>query len=516
MNSFFRRRFLLALTPGAALAGSPAPSAPTTFNVRQFGASGDGARLDTKPVQDAIDACTRAGGGTVQVPAGTYLSGTLVLKSRVTLHLEAGATLLGSKNLADYPPHVARIRSYTDTYTEKSLVYAEGAENIAIAGRGTIDGQGAAFKGPYKVRPYVIRSIDCRDVSVTGVTIKDSPMWVQHYMACDGVEIRGITVRSRVNANNDGIDIDACQRVRISDCDIWCGDDAIVLKSTLDRPCKDVVITNCVLSTLCNALKLGTESNGGFENIAISNCSIYDTRLAGIAVEMVDGGLLDRVSMSNIVMNGVGTPIFVRLGDRARPFFDGGPRPPVGKLRNVVIRDVQADNAGPTGCAIAGLQDHPLEGITLDNIRLSFAGGEKAVEREVPENPDKYPEHSMFGKLPAYGLYFRHVNDLALRSVRTTTAAPDQRHAVYCDDVDTLEISGARFATVEGGAPALRLKNVRRALVHGCRTDGPGAKWLRVEGGRTRRIVLTGNDLAGAGIDAAADVSKESIITKEL
>lgn len=443
MNHPFRRRFLASLLPGAALA-APQTSAPlpAAFNVRQHGAKGDGSHLDTPPIQAAIDACARAGGGTVLFPAGGYLSGTLVLKSHVTLHLASGATLLGSKNLADYPAHTAQVRSYTDNYTDKSLIYAENAEDIAIAGRGTIDGQGAAFKGPYKVRPYMIRVIACRDVSVTDITLKDSPMWVQHYLACEGVAIRGITVRSRVNGNNDGIDIDACGRVRISDCDIWSGDDAIVLKSTLDRPCKDIAIANCTLSSACNALKLGTESNGGFQNIVISNCTIYATRLAGLAIEMVDGGLLEHVSVSNLVMDAVAAPIFIRLGDRGRPFVEGGPRPPAGRLRNVAISNVQAGNCGVTGCAIAGIPGHPVEGVSLDNIRLSFVGGGKRVAGEVPENADKYPEYSMFGKqLPGYAFYCRHVRDLTFRNIRTTTATPDERPALVCDDVRQLETS---------------------------------------------------------------------------
>ncbi|MBI3697107.1 MAG: hypothetical protein HY238_20010, partial [Acidobacteria bacterium] len=330
--------------------------------------------LNTRTLQEAIEARSRSGGGVVLIPAGRHVTGTIRLKSNVTLHLDPGAVLAGSTNLEDYPPITASYRSYTDTYTEKSLLYAENAENITIEGSGTIDGQGAAFKGAYKVRPYLARFVNCRNISVTGVTFRDSPMWVQHYLACDGVNIRGITVRSRANANNDGIDIDSCERVRISDCDISSGDDAIVLKSTSDRPCRNVVVTNCVVSSYCNALKLGTETNGGFENILISNCAVYDTRLAGIALEIVDGGVLDRVSVSNITMNKVGAPIFIRLGDRARPFQPGSPRPPVGKLRNVLISNVQAAGAGRVGCAIAGLPDHPIEHVTLDNIRLTFEG----------------------------------------------------------------------------------------------------------------------------------------------
>ena len=205
-----------------------------------------------------------------------------------------------------------------------------------------IDGQGGAFKGPHKVRPYLLRIIGCRDVSVRDVTLKDSAMWVQHYLACEGVRLDGITVTSKCNANNDGMDIDGCQRVRIANCDIQSGDDAIALKSTLDRPCRHVVVTNCILSSDCNAFKLGTESNGGFENILMSNCALYDTRLAGIALEVVDGGRLDGVSISHVTMQNVGGPIFIRLGNRGRGFKAEMAGLGICSLRNVSLSGIQA------------------------------------------------------------------------------------------------------------------------------------------------------------------------------
>lgn len=430
MDRILRRQFLAA----------SAAAIPGLFNVRDYEVAGDGRQLNTKALQRAVDACAAARGGVVYFPPGRYLTGTIHLKSNVTLHLETGAVLLGSANLQDYPSTVPAFRSYTDNYTEKSLIYGEKIENVAIEGRGVIDGQGAAFKGPYKVRPYLIRIISSKNVSVTDVTIKDSPMWVQHYLDCDNVAIRGITVSSRSNQNNDGIDIDSSSRVRISDCDISSGDDAIVLKSTSARPCRDVVITNCVLSTACNALKMGTESNGGFENITISNCSIYDARLAGIALEIVDGGLLDRVSVSNITMHNAGCPIFVRLGNRARLFREGMEKPGVGRLRNVLISNVQAAGANKVGCSITGLPGRPVENITLHNIRIEFAGGgtREDASRQVPENPDKYPEYAMFGVLPAYGFYCRHVRNITFDQAETSLASPDQRPALVTDDVDGL------------------------------------------------------------------------------
>ena len=177
-------------------------------SVREFGAAGDGVKLDTRALQAAIDACAHAGGGTVCIPAGRYLTGSLLLKSRVTLHLEAGANLLGSTKLDDYTVRIPATRSFTDNYTERALIYGDNLESVAIEGRGVIDGQGAAFKGEHKVRPFLLRLVACREVAVRGVTLKDSAMWVQHYLACDGVLIDGIRVTSACNNNNDGIDID--------------------------------------------------------------------------------------------------------------------------------------------------------------------------------------------------------------------------------------------------------------------------------------------------------------------
>ncbi len=516
-----RRRFvagMLGFGGSAALGTAAARRAPAesgSVNVRDAGAAGDGMRYDGKAIQDAIDTCAAAGGGTVYFPAGTYLTGTLFLKSRITLHLEAGAILLGSKRLEHYPRTIPALRSYTDNYTEKSLLYGEGLEDIGIQGHGTVKGQGAAFQGPYKVRPYLMRLIDCRRVSVSGVKLADSPMWVLHCLGCEDVNIRGITIRSRVNHNNDGIDVDCCRRVRISDCDIWSGDDAIVLKSTSAHPTTDVTITNCVLSSDCNALKMGTESNGGFQNIAISNCAVYDTRLAGLALEIVDGGVMDRVSISGIVMKNVTAPIFVRLGNRARPFEEGGTKPGVGRMRNVSISDIQATGAGKTGCAISGIPGRPIEDLSLRGIRLEFPGGGVPGDatREIPENENQYPEHNMFGTLPAYGLYCRHVRNLALSELDIRCVQQEARPALTCDDVEKLRLFGSEMTSPAGGSPVIRLHQTRDAFIHGCRSgEGPGA-FVAVSGAKSRGITIAGNDLAKAGraIEVGPEVPSNAV-----
>lgn len=493
----WRRSFLLGAAGAAALplrAQGP-PILGGIYNVVDFGTPRNGRDPDTKAVQAAIDACGGSGGGTVYFPPGRYYSGGLILRSGVHLYLEAGATVLGGTDLEEFPKTIPKIRSYTDNYTERSLLYGEGLENIGIHGDGTIDGQGAAFEGPYKARPYMIRLIGCKDVSVTGVTIRDSPMWVQHYLACDDVTIHGITVHSRVNKNNDGIDIDCCHRVTISDCNISSDDDAIVLKSTSDRPTRNVAITNCVLSSRCNAFKLGTESNGGFQDIVLSNCTMYDTRLSGIAIETVDGGVLDGVTVSNVTMRDVESVIFIRLGNRARPFIAGGTKPGAGVLRNVQIANVQATGAGTIGCPISGIPEHAIENVSIENVYIRFKGGVKQADApaEVPEKEADYPEHRMFGTLPAYGFFCRHVRNIRFRNVHTEYADSDERPAVACEDVRDLDIDGSCFSA---SVPVIRLRQVNGALIHGCRVADRVSAFVAMDGRDVDGVSLIGNDLS--------------------
>lgn len=435
------------------LLASPA-RAQSAYNIADFGAKPDGQTLATQSIQSAIDQAASAGGGTILFPPGKFLSGTLRLKSNITLHLSSGAVLLGSTNIADYPNIIPAIRSYTDNYVKQSLVYGEDLSNVSITGRGVIDGQGAAFKiadrsKPYENRPYLIRLINCRNVSITDLHMTNSPMWVQHYLACERLLLRNLTIVSHANANNDGIDIDSCRDVTVSDCVIDSEDDAITLKSTLDRPCENVAITNCIARSRCNAIKMGTESNGGFRDIAISNCVVTSSRiagfrgLAGIALEIVDGGSLERVAISNITIKGVTTPIFMRLGNRARSFTKDGPVPPIGTFKDVTLSNIIATDCSPMGSSITGLPDHPIENVTLSSIRLTCeATDDKSlVRKKVPEFPEKYPECTMFGPLPSFGLYIRHAKSIQLRDVILRTHTPDPRPPILTDDVHDLAIT---------------------------------------------------------------------------
>lgn len=457
----------------------PAVHARRSFNIVDYGADKSGKTVCTASIQEAIDECAASGGGTVFFPAGKYISGTLFLRSFVSLYLENGAVLKGSSSPDDYPLTIPAIRSYTDNYTNKSLIYAENQAHITIEGNGTIDGSGGAFRvtaelkkadlhASYKMRPYIMRIVNCENVAVRNINITDSPMWVQHYLHSKNITIEGITVRSTVNENNDGIDIDDCEMVRISDCNIRSGDDAIVLKSTSGGACRNIVVTNCILSSNCNAFKLGTETNGDFSNISFTSSVIYNTRLAGIAVEMVDGGTMNNINVSGVQIDTVGAPVFIRLGNRARPVSAGSPRPGTGKMSGIMICNIQARNAGKTGCAVSGIPGSSIEDITLKDIHISFAGGKgKNPDSHVPEElPDKYPEYSMFGDLPAYGFYLRHIKGIVMDDLRLSFNSPDNRPALLLDDV-----SGGHIGSLEAsngpGIPSIIIMNSRDVNVDG-------------------------------------------------
>lgn len=447
--------------------------ASADFNVCKFGAVGDGTTLNTKSIQAAIDHCAESGGGRVVIPQGRFLSGGLLIRSNVELHLAHGSTLLASTRHEDFVRQPQpKYRSLKDEGGFYSLIYAEGAENIAITGSGTIDGQGKHQKprpnapaADQDGRPRNIMLISCKDVRVENIHMRNSGIWNQHYLNCEDVIVRGVTVYNHANRNNDAIDIDGCRRFVLSDSIFDTDDDGITIKSTGPAPSEDIVITNCVVSSFCNAIKAGTESTGGFRNITISNCVITPSTsrekpifnsprqgITGLTLIIVDGGTMEGINVNNLLIEGTMTPLYIRLGNRARPYMKGVERPGVGKIRNISISNVVAYGAGTWGCSFTGLPGHAIENISLSNIQLFTKGGVQAgqFKTTVREDERGYPQPSAWGNLPAYGLYIRHARGVTIDGLTLGTEAPDVRVPIMADDVQGLRVSNARLAGAVG------------------------------------------------------------------
>ena len=456
----------------------------SVYNVKDYGAKGDGISFDTKALQESIDNCS-VRGGTVLIPPGKYLTGSLVLKSNVDIYLQNGSTILGSPNLSDYESHTPEIKSFNDIFLKFSLFYAENAVNISIRGGGTIDGQGSFFKvlskkkpDKYKDRPFIIRFIKCSHIKIEGITLRNSAMWMQQYLACENLFIHNINVFNHANLNNDMMDIDGCKNVVISDCTGDTDDDGITLKSTSPYPTENVIINNCLISSHCNAIKIGTESIGGFHNINFSNIVVtpssvkktmsgYPGGISGITFVDVDGGNLDAIQISNIRIDGPKVPIFLLLGDRGRKYTMDSPKPPVGSFRNVSLSNITADNVSDIGCLITGISGHDIDGISLNNIKINFPGrvNNGDYEKNLPEFEKEYPEATMWNKLPAYGFFIRHVKNLNMNNIELSFMKKDERHAIVLDHVYNAVINGLIASLPEKEEKAINIVNSQNIYV---------------------------------------------------
>lgn len=463
-----------------------------TRSILDFGAKTDTTFLNTRAIQAAIDACHAQGGGEVLVPAGTFYTGTIFLKSNVYLRLAPGAVLQGSYNPADYPDHDISDAQKFGTITHdglyvktmKALIIAHNAEYTGLVGTGTVKGagEGKAFQlGLNKDgKPKNLFFIGCRNLLLRDVTVLNSAQITISISGCERVNVDGIYVRSLVNWNCDGMDVDA-RDVTISNCVIDSEDDALCFKSEyLGRFCENITVTNCVVSSLCNGIKLGTGSRSGFRNITVSNCVIKKASFngyrhwemtpdvvhrpdiqsvnTGIVILGVDGGVVENVQFSDIVMTDVLSPLFIRVGKR---FLNPDGKPSV--LRNVTVRNVRAESRSILPSVVAGLAESPAEGVRLSNIRVTVPIGVKAdffktFPTPTPEDVKGYPENRLtFGtKMPAGAFYFRHVNGLEVDDVSVTFREKDARPAVFADDCRNVALKNVR---VDGqrleAAPAL-------------------------------------------------------------
>ena len=477
---------LLALSCLSALADST-----KDYNIRLFGAVGDGKNLDSPAINTAIDSAVANGGGKIIVPAGIYLCGSIHLKSNIELHLLPGAIIKAapaSMKVYDESESFGGFPEYQDgghTYFHNSLIWAEGQDNISITGRGMIDGEGLTKKDTETAGNVQGGSIGTGDKAIalklcTNVLIRDITIFRGGHFAiiitgCEKGTIDNVTI----DTNRDGIDIDCCKYLTVSNTKVNTpNDDGIVLKSSYALkkpvPCENILINNCIVTGyklgtfldgtyipeevnwVCGRIKLGTESNGGYRNIAISNCTMMYS--SGLAFEEVDQGRMENIAVSNITMNHVHHyPIYITTGCRNR-----GPKevtsPSYGG--DIMISNVIANDADSlAGIIVTGMKEEPLRNIRLHNIQIRYRGGGTAdlSNKEYREQGTNYPEPRWAGPTPAYGLYARHVDGLTVRGLYLETIRPDYRHVVILDDVKNADIQDLK-APVEKGAEKIVVK----------------------------------------------------------
>ena len=450
--------------------------------------------METALWQSAIDAASAAGGGVVSIPPGDHVCGQLVLKSGVTLKLEEGARLVGSGDPADFrdlaPQRALPGFKAAQTLGFSGLVLAENAENVAILGPGTIDGNGGAFPKIDSLgrRPRLVQFRNCRGVRIQGATLRNSPRWTCFLQECEDVVVRRVRIDGHANFNNDGLDIEG-RNVLVEDCDIDAGDDGLCLKSfnpgfAVER----VRVRNCRVASNCCFLKLGTHGLGAYRDIEFRDCVLRTCRTAenghrwdqwdppipgltasvcgisGIALEMVDGGVLEDVRFVNIDMAeaNVQTPVFVRMGRRS---VNPSGRP--SRLENVLIENVRARPVSAIASSITGVPGLRPRGIVLRNVEIEALGGGTAADAvaAVPECEDGYPENRMFGgPLPAWGFYLRHADDVRFESVRLGLApgAKDARPPTAGDDCRGCDLRGWRVAAarISAGVSAIGAPSV--------------------------------------------------------
>ena len=478
---------------------------PDDFNVRDFGATGDGKTLDTPSINKAIAAAAAIGGGTVNLPAGTYLCYSIHLKSHVRLQLASGAVVVAAdppkesgEEGYDLPESNKPSEGYQDfghSHWHNSLMWGEGLENISICGPGLIWGKGISrgeFQGPVAEVPGVANKAialkNCHDVILRDFSILHGGHFGILTTGVDNLTIDNL----KIDTNRAGIDMDCCRNVRVSNCSVnapW--DDAICLKSSfalgLARAAEMITISDCMVSGSfeegslldgtfkrfpANAdidrngrIKLGTESNGGFKNITITNC-VFDGCF-GLAILSVDGAVIEDVSISNITMRDtVASPIFIRLGSRMR----GPAGMPVGAIRRVNISTIVSSSASSLICSmIAGVPNHKIENIKLTNILLQHSGGGTKIDaaHHLEEKEREYPEPNMFGNTPAHGLLVRHAEDIQINNCRVISAAKDARPCFLLHDVERVDFSNIKVDRA-ANTPVLILENAKDIRVQNC------------------------------------------------
>jgi polygalacturonase len=444
----------------------------TDFSVLHYGAKADGITKDTKAVQAAIDACTKNGGGNVIIPAGkTVVIGTIYLKNFVTLYIENGAVLLGSPDIEDYTTDTHKNTYKNEPHMDRCLIFARDAKSFAIKGLGTIDANGHPkyFTKDKGGRPMMMRFLNCSNIQLKEVTLINPAAWTSAWLYCDQIVVDGIKIISRVNNNGDGLDFDGCTNVRVANSSFDTSDDAICLQTSRpDKPCKDIVITNCVFTSKWAAMRIGLASRGDFESVTVSNCTFHDIQDSGLKIQMNEGGEMKNMVFSNIIMKNVPRPIFMTFCQQRAGVDAPETMLPMKAMHSFSFNNMIIDNREldkNTALFLTGMPDKYITDIQLNNIQMTVSGGgtqedsdKKDIKEYTLETLDGWwPEFSKVGTLPASGIYARHIDGLYINNFQLITITEDKRKPVVFDDVLNGNVKNVYLNRKELTNPELKL-----------------------------------------------------------
>jgi polygalacturonase len=455
------------------------------FPIEKFGAVGDGKTDNTEAIQKAIEACSAAGGGRVLVNKGIFVSGTILLQSKVELHLEEGAELRGSTDVKKYQ----LVEAFKDGKGQNmgyAFIGIKEVRNVSITGKGTINGNGKALLDLHgrAVRPFLIRVVRAQHLNIQDVHLTGPAAWTVHLFQSQLIAIDRVSIFSRGLGNNDGIDVDGCETVIIKNCNIDSGDDAICFKATSSKGNKNIEVVNCQLNTNHGAIKFGTESMGNFENIKIHHCKIISAK--GIKIFSVDGAQLRQVEISDIEADKLHLPIMIRLGARLRSFREGERTKPVGSINGLVIRNIKVKEATQMAVLISGIPGHRVQNVVIENVSCTLPGeGKKALDSVVlAENIADYPEVTMFGKdMPVSSVYIRHAEQIQLKNIQVTTKKPEERTSIYLSDVQQLEWKNSTVPAPASNLSLLKVDSSRKIILSNLGASQKPAQWIRKDDG---------------------------------
>ncbi|NME70761.1 glycoside hydrolase family 28 protein [Flammeovirga aprica] len=426
------------------------------YSVLDYGAVADGATIDTKAVQKAINTCSENGGGRVIIPSGKVVQiGTIYLKDHVTLFIENGATLLGSPNIEDYTKDTHKNRYKNEPHMDRCLIFAENAHYFGIEGRGTIDGNGHPKNFNRKTgRPMLIRFLNCSNIQMRSVQLINPAAWTSAWINCEEIVVEGIRIKSRVNHNGDGLDFDGCRNVMVSNCSFDTSDDCICLQaSDPERSCEDVVINNCIFESKWAGIRIGLLSRGDFERVNVMNCTFKNIKDSGLKIQMNEGGVMKNMTFSNMTMTNVPRPIFMTFCQQRAHVDAPEELAPMNYMGDMTFANFQIDNSmveKNAVIAMTGLPKGIIKNITLRNINMHIAGeeitGEIAKENVQELTVDVmegwWPEfRRLGGTLPASGIYLRHMDGVFLEGIKLFTDKNDKRPPIVMDDVKHFDIN---------------------------------------------------------------------------